>query len=234
MIHVYPYNTLGTFTIPWLKARYHFSFGEYHNPQRIGFGKLLVINDDTIRAGGGFEPHGHRDMEIITYVRQGAITHEDSQGNKGRTEAGDVQVMSAGSGIRHSEHNLESIDTKLYQIWIRPRERGIAPYWNTRHFPKEPRADGLTLLVTGRPEEVTKDTLYIHQYASIYGGNLTAGAVFTHTIKDQAYLLVSEGEIIVDGTVLHAGDGAEITQTERITIQAQVPSALLIIDVPND
>ena len=125
MIKVYPYEKLGNHDFGWLNARYHFSFARYYNPERTGFGKLLVINDDIVHAHSGFDTHPHADMEIITYVRAGAITHRDSTGNEGRTAAGDVQVMSAGTGIAHSEHNEEDEDTRLYQIWIAPREKGM-------------------------------------------------------------------------------------------------------------
>ncbi|HRQ61527.1 MAG TPA: pirin family protein, partial [Alphaproteobacteria bacterium] len=125
MINVYPVETLGRADYGWLQAKYHFSFGDYRNGRRVHFGALRVINDDIVKAGNGFDPHPHNDMEIITFVREGAITHKDSQGNVGRTEAGDVQVMSAGSGITHSEYNNESVDTSLFQIWIFPREKGV-------------------------------------------------------------------------------------------------------------
>ena len=120
MIQPIFYDQLGQANFGWLAAKHHFSFGQYHDSQRMGFGKLRVINDDIIKPHSGFDTHPHRDMEIITYVRQGAISHKDSRGNSGRTEAGDVQVMSAGTGIFHSEHNHEDVDTNLYQIWIEP------------------------------------------------------------------------------------------------------------------
>ena len=153
MIKIHPYEKLGQHDYGWLKARYHFSFGDYYNPQRMGFGSLRVINDDVVQAGTGFPPHPHNDMEIITYVRRGAITHKDSLGNEGRTEAGDVQVMSAGTGIKHAEYNKEKEDTNLYQIWIEPREEGVAPRWDSAKFPKTPINDALPLpSSTLRPE----------------------------------------------------------------------------------
>ena len=129
MIDIRRFDGLGTFRNEWLDAHYHFSFSQYYDPSRMGHGKLRVWNDDKVRPHTGFPPHGHRDMEIITYVRQGAITHEDSLGNKGRTEAGDVQVMSAGRGVQHSEWNAETSETTLFQIWIEPSEAGGAPGW---------------------------------------------------------------------------------------------------------
>src|ERR1700742_2117012 len=135
-VTVIPYEKLGHADHGWLDARHHFSFAHYWNPDRVHFGALRVINDDKVAPGRGFGTHPHDNMEIITYVRQGAITHKDSMGNTGRTGAGDVQVMSAGTGVFHSEHNLESEDTKLYQIWITPNKRGVKPRWEAREFPK--------------------------------------------------------------------------------------------------
>ena len=135
MIEVRPFAELGRFDNDWLNARYHFSFGHYHDPARDGLGPLLVWNDDIIAPGGGFDLHGHRDMEIVTYVREGAISHRDHLGNEGRTEAGDVQVMTAGKGILHAEHNLEAGPTRLFQIWIRPQTNSLKPRWEQRRSP---------------------------------------------------------------------------------------------------
>ncbi|MEX0760206.1 MAG: pirin family protein, partial [Tistlia sp.] len=140
MIDPRPFDSLGRFDNDWLAARYHFSFAGYHDPRRGGVGPLLVWNDDTIQPQTGFEQHGHRDMEIITYVRKGAISHRDHLGNEGRTEAGDVQVMSAGKGILHAEFNREAEPTQIYQIWIRPETAGVPPRWDARSFPKAARA----------------------------------------------------------------------------------------------
>src|ERR1700758_258283 len=149
MIELRPFAELGGADHGWLKAKHHFSFASYYDPQRMGLGSLVVWNDDEIAPNTGFPPHPHADMEIITYVRQGAITHQDNLGNKGRTEAGDVQVMSAGSGIQHAEYNLEDDTTKIFQIWIMPRERGGKPSWDTRPFPKADRAGRFVVLASG-------------------------------------------------------------------------------------
>lgn len=229
MITVYPYENLGRANHGWLDARHHFSFAEYHDPARMNFGALRVINDDIIKAGTGFGTHPHRDMEIITFVREGAITHRDSNGNEGRTEAGDVQVMSAGTGISHSEHNEENSDTNLFQIWILPNKRNIQPRWDSHEFPKKTSADALTLLVSGDDGDAP---LKIHQDVKIYAGNIQQGTVMTHPIHNQAYLLVSQGNIIVDDDVLlKKGDGAEITQASKIGIQAESDAEILIIDI---
>ena len=127
MISVVNYKVLGGADYGWLQAKHHFSFALYYNPKRMGFGSIRVINDDIIKAKKGFDPHQHNDMEIITYVRSGAITHTDNQGNKGRTVAGDIQVMSAGTGFIHSEYNLVDQETNIYQIWIIPNKTSVKP-----------------------------------------------------------------------------------------------------------
>lgn len=232
MITVYPVETLGRADYGWLQAKYHFSFSNYQNPRRVRFGKLRVINDDIVKAGNGFEPHAHNDMEIITFIRSGAITHKDSQGNEGRTEAGDVQVMSAGTGIEHSEFNLENVDTSLYQIWIFPREKNVKPRWDSATFSDRYATDTLPLLVSGRTEDADKGALYIHQDAAIYGGRMKSGQEVTQPIKDQAYLLVSSGEIEIRGESLRKGDGAEITEEDNVSIKALQDSEIILIDVP--
>ena len=233
MITLYPYATLGHANHGWLDARHHFSFARYYNPSRTGFGTLLVINEDKVEAGKGFATHPHDNMEIITYVRQGAITHKDSMGNVGRTGAGDVQVMSAGTGVFHSEYNLESEDTRLYQIWIVPNERDVAPRWKAKAFPKAPVENSLALLASGQPQHANKGGLFIHADAAIYGGTLMAGTTVTQSIKHQAYILASLGSFTVNGTAMTQGDGAEITGTQTLTITATTDSEVLVIDVPD-
>lgn len=232
MIKIYPYEQLGHHDYGWLKARYHFSFAGYRNPDRMGFGALRVINDDIVQAGAGFDTHPHRDMEIITFVRKGAITHRDSMDNEGRTEAGNVQVMSAGTGVLHSEQNTENEDTTLYQIWIVPREKGVAPRWEAREFPREPVNDRLPLLVSGRAKDRESGALYIHQDAAIYGGRLAKDAAIRQDIANQAYVLVSEGKIKVGEQEMKKGDGAEITATATVEITALEEAEVLVIDVP--
>lgn len=232
MITVYPYETLGNANHGWLDAHHHFSFARYWNPERTGFGTLLVINDDKIEAGKGFGAHPHDNMEIITYVKKGAITHRDSMGNEGRTRAGDVQVMSAGTGVFHSEYNSEPEDTTLYQIWITPNERNVAPRWKSKEFPKEPVTDKLAVLVSGQAQHAGKDAVFIHQDAAIYGGRLAKGSSVTQALKHQAYVLASAGTITVNGQAMKQGDGAEITGETEITIRADSDAEVLVIDVP--
>ncbi len=232
MIKVYPYERLGHNRFDWLDTRYHFSFADYHNPQRMGFGALRVINDDIVKGGAGFDMHPHKNMEIITYVRKGAITHRDSMDNEGRTEAGDVQVMSAGTGVYHAEYNREDEDATLFQIWIQPREKNVKPRWDARKFPKEPVNDRLKLLVSGRAEDAESGALYIHQDASVSGGALKAGAAISQPVRDQAYLVVSEGRVRVAGQELGRGDGAEITGADKVDIAALSDAEILMIEVP--
>lgn len=230
MLTIQRYADLGTMKIDWLDAHYHFSFAEYRNPEWMGFGPLRVINDDIVAAGGGFAPHPHRDMEIITYVRAGAITHEDSLGNRGRTAAGDVQVMSAGSGITHAEWNEEAVDTRLYQIWIHPRTKNAKPRWESRQFPKE--AGALHLLASGLAAPTGGNVLYIDADASIYGGTLRAGQEWRHALEGGAYLLVLEGEITLGGETLRKGDGVAITALPQLQLTANTDAELVLIDLP--
>ena len=232
MIDIRPFDGLGRFGNDWLAAHYHFSFAEYFDPSRMGHGKLRVWNDDTIQPGGGFDRHGHRDMEIVTYVRKGAITHRDHLGNEGRTEAGDVQVMSAGTGILHEEHNREPEITQIFQIWIEPNVTGAAPRWQARRFPKAERDGGLVILASGRDGD--DDALPIHQDAAILGATLLAGQEAVHRLAPgrQAYLVASRGRISVNGAMAKERDGVAIEDEERLTIKAIEDSEVLLADLP--
>lgn len=228
MLKHYPYAALGQANFDWLAARHHFSFGQYVNPDKPHFGDLVVINDDIIQPQTGFAPHGHADMEIITYVRRGAISHEDSQGNKGRTKAGDVQVMSAGSGIQHSEYNLEDEATNLFQIWILPDAQDLAPRWDSAEFPSHEATDGLTLLVSGDGSA----PLHINNKAAkIYAGKLPAGHRLTHKIAGRAYILVSEGSMTIDDISATRGDGVTVEQRDAVTLEATDDADVLVIEV---
>jgi hypothetical protein len=236
---LYPYAELGHANHGWLDARHHFSFARYWNPDRTHFGTLRVINDDKVAAGRGFAPHDHDNMEIITYVRSGAISHRDSMGNEGRTGAGDVQVMSAGRGVTHSEFNLEDGDTTLYQIWIIPNKENVEPRWDMKSFPSAPATNSLSLLVSGQTEHGGQGALYIHQDAAIYGGRMLAGITISQTIKHQAYLLASAGSVSIklsDGKVIpmERGDGLEISGTKTFEITAVTDAEILVLDVPQE
>jgi len=231
MIEIKPFDKLGRFDNNWLSARYHFSFANYYDPRNMGVGPLRVWNDDTIRPGTGFDLHGHRDMEIITYVRRGAITHQDHLGNVGRTEAGDVQVMSAGTGIMHAEFNREEVPTQIFQIWIEPAVHGVAPRWETRSFPKAGREGALVPLASGRKNH--DGALTIHQDAAILAASLKAGQSVTHRLEPgrKAYLVAATGRLKVNGETVGARDGVTLGDVEDIAIDAEEDSEVLLADV---
>jgi redox-sensitive bicupin YhaK (pirin superfamily) len=232
---LYRKEDLGHFQNEWLDSRHHFSFGHYYDPKRMGFGNLRVINDDIIEKVQGFAPHSHKDMEIITYVREGTIIHRDSLGNEGRTNEGDVQVMSAGTGITHAEYSDDSVTTKIFQIWIKPRETDLTPSWNQAQFPRDAVNGTLQLLVSGRKQHgadtQSGNTLHINQDASIYGGQLKASQTIQHRPIGSSYLLVSKGSITIDNQILHEGDGAEIESQDPLSLTAITNAEILIIDV---
>ncbi|WP_340264202.1 pirin family protein [Sphingobium mellinum] len=225
-----PFGSLGAADHGWLTARHHFSFADYHDPARMGWGAIRVWNDDEIAPHTGFPPHPHRDMEIITYVRKGAITHQDSLGNKGRTEAGDVQVMSAGTGIRHSEYNLEDETTTLFQIWIMPTRRGDAPTWGAKPFPKGDRSGKLVVLASGREED--SEALRIRADARLLGGTIRAGESVTYetAAERHLYLVPATGRIEIDGQAFEARDGAAIIGGRPITIMATDDAEIVLVD----
>ena len=225
-----PFDRLGGADHGWLKARHHFSFASYHDPENMNWGGLRVWNDDEIASRSGFPPHPHADMEIITYVREGAITHQDSLGNQGRTVAGDVQVMSAGTGVRHAEYNLEAETTRIFQIWIEPTERGGAPSWGARPFPKEDRAGRFVPLASGLPGD--GDALPIRTNARVLGATLKAGDQITYDLDPSrhAYLVPALGSVEVNGVSLATRDGAAITGETAITIRALEDAELVMVD----
>jgi len=230
MIEKRPFPSLGHADHGWLDAHHHFSFAEYRDPQRMSWGSLRVWNDDAIAPGAGFAPHPHRDMEIVTYVREGAVTHRDSLGNEGRTEAGDVQVMSAGSGIVHSEYNLEDVETRLFQIWIIPEEPGGAPQWDTRPFPKGDRSGRFVVLASGIAGD--GDALPIRTRGRVLGATLKRGETLRYALDEgrHAYLVPATGAVEVDGVRLDARDGAAIADTPGFAIRAIEDSELVLVD----
>jgi redox-sensitive bicupin YhaK (pirin superfamily) len=231
MISVQPFERLGRFRNEWLNARHHFSFGQYHDPKRSGVGGLLVWNDDEIAPGTGFDPHPHSNMEIVTYVREGAITHQDSLGNRGRTEAGDVQVMHAGTGIVHAEYNLEKMPTRLFQIWILPAKQGVEPGWGTRAFPKG-GSGALTPLADGRPG-ANGTALPLYADAAVLAGTLRKGETVRETLRPgrAAYLVPASGAVSVNGVAVNTRDGATITGETELTITAAEDSEVVLVDV---
>lgn len=225
-----PFETLGGADHGWLKARHHFSFGGYHDPRNMNWGSLRVWNDDEIAANSGFPPHPHADMEIITYVRDGAITHQDSLGNKGRTEAGDVQVMSAGSGIRHSEYNLERGRTRIFQIWIQPDRRGEAPAWGAKPFPRGERSGHFVALASGTADDA--GALPIRADARVLGATLRAGetAEYRFAPGRYGYLVPASGQVEVNGVALDSRDGAAIRDEAVIRVTAREDAELVLVD----
>lgn len=230
MIERRKFEDLGHADHGWLRARHHFSFADYHDPARMGWGSLRVWNDDEIAPGTGFPPHPHADMEIITYVREGAITHEDDLGNRGRTEAGDVQVMSAGTGIRHAEYNREPGPTRIFQIWILPTQRGGRPSWGTRPFPKGDRAGRFVTLASGLPGDA--DALSIRTDARVAGATLRAGerAEYALGAGRHAYLVPAGGALEVNGVRLNARDGAAIRDESVLRVRALEGAEILLVD----
>ncbi len=230
MIERRPFKSLGGADHGWLKARHHFSFADYYDPKNMSWGAIRVWNDDEIAPNSGFPPHPHRDMEIITYVRKGAVTHKDSLGNEGRTEAGDVQVMSAGSGIRHAEYNLEPTTTTLFQIWIEPTKTGGQPAWGAKPFPKGDRSGKFVTLASGFAND--NDALPIRAEARVLGVTLKAGESAEYAIGKtrHGYLVPATGSIEVNGVHLDARDGAAISDVETITVKAIEDAEIVFVD----
>ena len=230
MLELRPFNRLGGADHGWLKAKHHFSFGTHYDPENLGHGALRVWNDDEIAPNTGFPAHPHANMEIITYVREGAITHQDSLGNKGRTEAGDVQVMSAGSGIRHSEYNLEPKATRIFQIWIQPATSGGAPTWGAKPFPKADRSGQFVAIASGQADD--KDALPIRADARVLAATLKAGesARYTPTKARHLYLVPAVGKVEVNGVSVNARDGLAIRDERELTITALEDSELVLVD----
>lgn len=231
MLERRPFSSLGGANHGWLDARHHFSFAKYQDPARMHWGALRVWNDDTIAAGAGFPPHPHADMEIITYVREGAISHQDDQGNRGRTVAGDVQVMSAGSGIRHAEYNQEPGVTRIFQIWIFPEQRGGTPAWGAKPFPRGERSGRFVALASGMPGD--DEALPIRANARVSGATLKAGESTEYRFSDASrygYLVPSTGKVEVDGVLIEARDGAAISGVEKIVVRALEDAELVLVD----
>ncbi|GLQ46164.1 pirin-like protein [Dyella lipolytica] len=230
MIERRSFDSLGGADHGWLKAKHHFSFASYNDPKRMGWGALRVWNDDTIASQTGFPPHPHADMEIITYVREGAITHRDSLGNEGRTEAGDVQVMSAGTGITHSEYNLEPNSTRIFQIWIIPDGHGKPPSWGAKPFPAGERSGRFVALASGFKDDT--DALPLRTDARVLGATLKAGETTQYALaKDRyAYLVPAKGSVELNGIKLDARDGAAIHNEPTLEVKALEDTELVLVD----
>jgi redox-sensitive bicupin YhaK (pirin superfamily) len=236
MIDIRPFGSLGGANHGWLNAKHHFSFASYHDPARMSWGKLRVWNDDEIAPGTGFDAHPHRDMEIITYVREGAITHKDNMGNEGRTEAGDVQIMSAGTGVVHAEYNLEPATTKIFQIWIMPDRRGAKPNWGAKSFPKAAREAGFEVLASGRPADAGNGALPLNVDGAVMAATLKAGQTLVQPLREgrAAYLVPARGAVTVNGQKLAERDGAGIVDEQEIAITATEDAELVLVEVAKE
>jgi hypothetical protein len=230
MIDIRPFGSLGHADRGWLNARHHFSFADYYEPARMGWGAIRVWNDDEIAPRSGFPPHPHRDMEIVTYVREGAITHQDSMGNKGRTAAGDVQVMSAGTGVRHAEYNLEDETTTLFQIWIETEKPGAQPGWGAKQFPKGDRAGGFVTLASGFEDD--EEALRVNAAARVMGATLAAGEAAELRLDParHVYLVAVNGPVEVNGRRAEPRDGVAITGEEKVEIRALEEAEIVLVD----
>jgi quercetin 2,3-dioxygenase len=230
MIERRPFKELGGANYGWLDTKHHFSFADYYDPERVHWGALRVWNDDVIESNTGFPLHPHANMEIITYVREGTITHRDSMGNEGRTEAGDVQVMSAGTGIRHSEYNLEPETTKIFQIWILPTKDGGPPAWGSKPFPKGDRSGRFVTLASGFAND--NDALPIRANARVLGATLKKGESAEYAIgaSRRGYLVPATGRVEVNGVEIDARDGAAINDIDVVTVTALDDSEIVLVD----
>ena len=230
MIELRPFASLGGENHGWLNAKHHFSFANYYDPKRMNWGNVRVWNDDIIQPQTGFPPHPHRDMEIITYVRTGAITHQDNLGNKGRTVAGDVQVMSAGTGIAHSEYNLENEVTTIFQIWILPTRTGEKPSWGARPFPKGERSGKFVTLASGFAND--DDALPIRTDARVVAATLKAGETAEYALGHdrRAYLVPATGAVEIEGVRVNARDGAAIQDVDTLKVTAIEDSEVVFVD----
>ena len=215
----------------WLDTYHTFSFADYLDPRWMGFRSLRVINDDTVAGGGGFGTHPHRDMEIITYVLSGALQHRDSAGHESVLKRGDVQRISAGTGIAHSEANYSPIEpVHFLQIWIQPEHKGVQPAYAERAFGNGPTKTGLTLVASrdGRDGSVS-----IHQDADLWLARVGEGAGATHALTSgrHAWVHVAEGELTLKGQRLRAGDGAALSGAEELTLAAEASAQALLFDL---
>ncbi len=231
MIEVIPSETRGSADHGWLKAKHTFSFAEYHNPKRVHFGPLRVINEDRIAPGQGFGTHPHKDMEIVTYPISGAIEHKDSMGNGTVIMAGEVQRMTAGSGVQHSEYNhSKSEELHLLQIWMFPEQKDLEPGYEQTMFTREDKLDRLCLVASrdGRNGSVT-----VHQHVDLYASILQVNTKIEHAVDDahKIFVQVISGEIVVNGQAVSAGDGLQITGEGKLDISSKSEAEFLVFDM---
>ncbi len=232
MIDIRPYRGLGGAHHGWLNTRHHFSFADYQEDERDSWGSLCVWNDNEIAPGGGFPTHPHADVDVITYIRQGAITHDDSLGNRARMEAGSVQVLSAGSGIRRSEYNLDAVPAHVFQLWLRPDRTGGSPEWSVRRFPKARDAGQFVTLASGLRND--GGAAPIRSGARVLGLNLAAGQRIQYRPDPQRYLYLvpARGRLRVNGLPAGERDGVAVADEERLDLEAAGDCEILLVDAP--
>jgi hypothetical protein len=231
MIQIRPAEERGRTDWGWLDSRHTFSFGGYHDPEHEGFRALRVINDDRVRPGAGFGTHGHRDMEILSYVLEGALEHKDSSGGGGVIRPGEIQFMRAGTGVTHSEYNHSKLEpVHFLQIWIVPDQRGLAPAYGQRTFDRAVAARGFVLLAS---PDGRQDSLEVHQDMDLWVTLLGAGEARELRLRPgrHAWIHVAQGEVSVNGSALKAGDGAAVTGEEGLRLLGQQPAEVLIFDL---
>lgn len=232
---IFPKSERGTANHGWLQANFSFSFGNYYNPEMVQFGMLRVLNDDTIAAGMGFGTHPHDNMEIITIPLEGGLTHRDSMGNQATVHFGEVQVMSAGTGIQHSEMNASQTErAKTLQLWIFPERQNVTPRYDQKGFNLEENRNQLINIVS--PQDKNDDNaLWIHQQAFLHLGVFDAGRDIEYGIKipgNGLYLFLIEGELEINGETVRERDAYGAIEFEKITIHTKTPSKILTIEVP--
>jgi redox-sensitive bicupin YhaK (pirin superfamily) len=232
MLQVRHSDSRGKANHGWLDSKHSFSFGHYHDPEHVGFGPLLVINEDKVEGGQGFGTHGHRDMEIISYVLSGALEHKDSMGTGSVLHYGDVQRMSAGTGVRHSEFNGSPTEkVHFLQIWIQPNEVGIPPSYEEKHFTPESKQGKLRLVASNDGQD---GSVLIHQNARIYAAIMDEGDSLKHELREgrSSYVHLIRGAVTVNGVHLKDGDALKITDETLVTLEQAEAAELLVFDLP--
>lgn len=224
-------NDRGQVDLGWLQSQHSFSFGQYFDPDHLGHGPLRVINEDRVQPGKGFDAHAHRDMEIVSVVLEGALAHRDSMGTGSVMRVGDIQRMSAGTGVQHSEFNASDEDpVRFLQIWIEPSAAGLEPSYAQQYFAAEERADRLQLVASGRPDE---RALLLHQDVDLYWSTLSAGAAVGYELAPDrlGWLQVASGAVTVNGQALTQGDGLALTGSLALRIEGTAAAELLLFDM---
>lgn len=231
MIEVRKSSERGRTKIDWLDSYHSFSFGEYYDPKNTHFGPLRVLNDDLIQPGAGFPTHPHKEMEIVTIVTEGTVTHKDSSGGEGTITVNEIQRMTAGRGIYHSEFNYSNFDElKLYQIWFIPNKQSLDPYYEQKKYSHTEKKNKLLKVVSGKRED---GVMFINQDAEIYLSDLDSGISLQHKVEEKrgVYIHTAGGLVSVNGIRLNPGDAVKITDEKSITIKAEEDSRIMLFDM---